>query len=173
MKTTVILITMKVVLWVVFVGLCIKAGTVIVSGVLNLVLDVPGSEIRNIGIYLTGLMELSNVHYVILWGMISAIMVLKADIFYRLIKLFSTLDLQQPFNQAITGSIEKISYVLLTIGVFSAVGSGYGSYLSEMHVTVRYSWASSEYLFMAGVIFVIAQVFKRGLELQSENELTI
>ncbi len=32
---------------------------------------------------------------------------------------------------------------------------------------------SSEFLFMAGIIFIIALIFKRGVEIQSENELTI
>jgi hypothetical protein len=29
------------------------------------------------------------------------------------------------------------------------------------------------WLFMAVVLFIIAQIFKRGIEIQSENELTI
>jgi hypothetical protein len=32
---------------------------------------------------------------------------------------------------------------------------------------------SGETLFLAGVVFVIAQIFKKGVEIQSENELTI
>jgi hypothetical protein len=30
-----------------------------------------------------------------------------------------------------------------------------------------------EYLFMAGIVFVIGQVFRRGLELQSENDYPV
>lgn len=35
------------------------------------------------------------------------------------------------------------------------------------------NWISGEFIFLAGVIFIIAQIFKKGIELQSENELTI
>ena len=173
MKTSVILITMKVIIWVVFIGLCIKAGTVIFSGIISLVVNPAASNIPYFGLNLTGLQELSSVHYVILWGIITAIMVLKAGIFYKLIKLFSNLDINQPFNQNASDIITSISYLTVTIGVLSAIGSGYGQYLSELFVTVNYGWGTAEYLFMAGVIFVIAQVFKRGIELQSDNELTI
>lgn len=173
MKTSVILITMKVIIWVVFIGLCIKAGTVIFSGIINLMVNPSASQIPYFGLNLSGLLELSSVHYILLWGIISTIMVLKADIFYKLIQLFSNLDLNQPFNQKASDIINKISYLTVTIGVLSAIGSGYGQYLSELFVTVNYGWGASEYLFMAGVIFVIAQVFKRGIELQSDNELTI
>ncbi|WP_103924999.1 DUF2975 domain-containing protein [Algoriphagus boritolerans] len=31
----------------------------------------------------------------------------------------------------------------------------------------------SAFLMMAAVVFVIAQIFKKGLELQSENDLTV
>jgi hypothetical protein len=31
----------------------------------------------------------------------------------------------------------------------------------------------SEYLLMAAILVAISQVFKRGVELQSENELTV
>ncbi|HAC15171.1 MAG TPA: DUF2975 domain-containing protein [Bacteroidetes bacterium] len=173
MKTSVILITMKVIIWVVFIGLCIKAGTVIFSGIISLVVNPTASEIPYFGLSLSGLLKLSSVHYVILWGIISAIMILKADIFYKLIQLFSNLDLNQPFNQKASDIITKISYLTVAIGVLSAIGSGYGQYLSEFHITVNYGWGTTEYLFMAGVIFVIAQVFKRGIEFQSDNELTI
>lgn len=164
---------MKVVLWIVFVGLCIKAGTVIFSGIMNLLLDSSRSELLNFGINITGIRELSNAYYIALWCLISGIMVLKADIFYKLIKLFESLDLDQPFKETAINMTVKISYVLVAIGILSVIGSGIGGYLSEHHVIIQYSWASSEYLFMAGVVFVIAQVFKRGMELQSENELTI
>ena len=32
---------------------------------------------------------------------------------------------------------------------------------------------SAELIFYAGLVFVIAQVFKKGVELQTENELTV
>jgi len=32
---------------------------------------------------------------------------------------------------------------------------------------------SSDFIFLAGVIFIFAQIIKRGIEIQSENNLTI
>jgi hypothetical protein len=30
-----------------------------------------------------------------------------------------------------------------------------------------------EYLFIAGIVYVISQIFKRGIEIQEENQLTV
>jgi hypothetical protein len=30
-----------------------------------------------------------------------------------------------------------------------------------------------EYLFIAGMIYIISQIFKRGIEIQEENNLTV
>ncbi|MBN2635649.1 MAG: DUF2975 domain-containing protein [Prolixibacteraceae bacterium] len=35
------------------------------------------------------------------------------------------------------------------------------------------SWNTGPFLFMAGLVFVISQIFKRGVEIQSENDLTV
>ncbi len=40
-------------------------------------------------------------------------------------------------------------------------------------VVTELHWESAGYLFMAGIIFIIALLFERGIEIQSENELTI
>ena len=35
-------------------------------------------------------------------------------------------------------------------------------------------WADSEaFIIMAAIIYIIAQIFKKGIEIQNENELTI
>jgi hypothetical protein len=31
----------------------------------------------------------------------------------------------------------------------------------------------NEFIFMAGVVFIMSQAFKRGVEIQSDNDLTI
>ena len=30
-----------------------------------------------------------------------------------------------------------------------------------------------EYLFMAGIVYIISQIFKRGIEIEEENQLTV
>ncbi|GLU53977.1 hypothetical protein Dfri01_34380 [Dyadobacter frigoris] len=35
------------------------------------------------------------------------------------------------------------------------------------------AWAAEEFIFMAGLVFIISRVFKRGVEIQSENDLTV
>ena len=35
------------------------------------------------------------------------------------------------------------------------------------------NWISGEFIFMVGLVFIISQVFKRGVEIQAENDLTV
>jgi hypothetical protein len=43
----------------------------------------------------------------------------------------------------------------------------------ELRGLHRYLGGTGEFLFLAGIVFVIAQIFKRGIEIQTENELTV
>jgi hypothetical protein len=36
-----------------------------------------------------------------------------------------------------------------------------------------YLGGGAEFLLLGGIIFMIAEVFKRGIEIQTENELTV
>jgi hypothetical protein len=36
-----------------------------------------------------------------------------------------------------------------------------------------YVGGAAEFLLLGGIIFMIAEVFKRGIEIQTENELTV
>lgn len=85
--------------------------------------------------------------------------------------------MSQPFDDVIIPILTKISRTALEIGILALIAREFvrslikqGTELPSMH---DYLGGGIEFLFMAGIIFIIAQVFKRGLEIQTENELTI
>ena len=74
--------------------------------------------------------------------------------------------------------IFRLSYAALLIGLFSYYGVKYTEWLVKQGVSIPDTLyaqfgGSDVWLFMSVVLFIIAQIFNRGIELQSENELTI
>ena len=50
------------------------------------------------------------------------------------------------------------------------------SVLYGMHPTVMHedsTLISGDFIFLAGIVYVFSQIFKKGVEIQSENELTV
>ena len=86
--------------------------------------------------------------------------------------------MSQPFNKKVRRFIFLLSYAALLIGLFSLYGVKYTEWLTKQGIKMpdtQYMLlgGSDVWLFMAVVLFVIAQIFNRGIEIQSENELTV
>ena len=86
--------------------------------------------------------------------------------------------MSQPFSKELGRFIFKISYLSLLIGLFSWVGVKYIEWFVKEGVKmpdIKYLrlGGADVWLFMGVTLFVIAQIFKRGIEIQSENELTV
>jgi hypothetical protein len=112
-----------------------------------------------------------------MYGFILVISILKAYLFYVVIMLLSKLDLLKPFNNYVAGHITRISYITLAIGLLSYIAQQTTRNLLHHGLeidTLNQFWADSmAYIFMAAVIYVIASIFSRGVEIQNENDLTV
>ncbi len=176
-KTQWIISTMNVIFWITFIGLCIKAGAVIFSFLISLSVNVAASKDLYLGLDLSALIELGNFHYITIALAIIVTSVLKAYIAYLAVNISMKLRLTQPFNFEISALIEKISYAALIAGIFQISAQAYFSALLETGAQLPaiqpQIGEGGEFLFLAGIIFIISQVFKRGLEIQAENDLTI
>jgi hypothetical protein len=85
----------------------------------------------------------------------------------------SKIHLINPFKIGIAILIEKVSYVILGTWIIAMLANLYNDWLRNSGLSLQGNWNSGEFLFLAGVIYIIAQIFKKGIEIQSENELTI
>jgi hypothetical protein len=65
----------------------------------------------------------------------------------------------------------------LVIGLISIVANRYCDWLSKKGVDTsqasQYLDGGSEFMLLGGIIYIIALVFKKGIELQSEIDLTV
>jgi hypothetical protein len=119
--------------------------------------------------------EHSVSYYVFAMCLTIAVFALKAIIWFLVFALLSKLTLQTPFSMEVEKKLERIAYLLL--GVWIAGGffwKMYSHYLSQdTGIVLPVSNSGDEYLFMAAMIYIISQIFKRGIELQEENQLTV
>ena len=104
-----------------------------------------------------------------------AVSALKALIWYVVFKLLSKLKLQTPFSMEVEKKLERIAYLLLGVWIVSSIFWKIYIYylLKATGIQLPTNSSGDEYLFMAGIIYIISQVFKRGIEIQEENQLTV
>lgn len=167
---------LHIVTWIIFVGLCIEAGGLIVNFVFSLYRP---EFVRNLyqKLDLSQMYNLSKWAFFGMYGFILVISVLKAYLFFVIIRLISKLNLLKPFNSYVSDQITKISYFTLSIGLLSFIARQAAEKL-KFHGfetdTLNQFWADSQaYILMAAVIYVIATIFSRGVEIQNENDLTV
>ena len=180
-KTTdCILKALNVVSWIIFVGVCIEAGGFISNAVVTLMLNPVGADKFWTEVNLSGLYNYNQSHYFTLISLMIIVAVMRALMFYLIVKIFydKKLNLAQPFNETIRRFISNIAYLALGIGLFSFWGAKFAAGLVAQGVKLpelQYLrlGGADVWLFMGVVLLVIAQIFKKGIEIQNENDLTV
>ena len=166
--------------WIIFIGLCINAGGILFNAFFALVLNPIAAEKLWQEVDLSSLFDYDKGYFITVTLLMSIVAIMKAILFYLIVKILhdKKLNLTQPFNNEMKRFIFNMSYLALGIGLFSYWGVNYTKWVVAKGVTMpdvqslRFGGADV-WLFMGIVLFVIAQIFKRGVEIQSENELTI
>lgn len=179
-KTDYILNALHVLSWIVFIGLCLDAGIFIVYTVLTLVLEPAVAAKMWKEVDLTAVYNYSQSHFVTLTSLIIITTILKALMFYVIVLFFykKNFNLTKPFNETTKKFVLKLGYLSLGIGFFSSWGTGFVEGLVRKGVSIpdlrfmRLAGADV-WWFMGIVLMVIAFIFKKGIELQNENELTV
>ena len=166
--------------WVIFVGVCIEAGGFIFNAFFTLVLNPVDAKHLWQQVDLSALYRYDHGYFFVITFIMSIVAVFRSVLFYLIIKVLhdKKLDMANPFNHAVGKFIFNVSYVAFFIGIFSWWGSAYAEWLVTKGVKIpdiQYLrlGGADVWLFMGVTLFVIAQIFKRGIEIQTENELTI
>ena len=167
---------LHIVAWAIFVGLCIEAGGLIVNFVFSLYKP---EFVQNLyqKLDLSQMYNFSKWFFFGMYSFILVISILKAYLFYVVIRLISKLDLSKPFNSYVAEQITKISYCTLSIGLISYIARQSAKNLQhrgfEIDILNQF-WADSQaFILMAAVIYVISTIFSKGVEIQNENDLTV
>ncbi len=171
-----ILKILLIVSWIIFIGVCVEAGSFLFNILYTMVLN-PGNSSY---LQLSELYAYDHGQFVVVLIFMSIVAIMRALIFYLIVKILheKKLDMSQPFNKEVGRFILKVAYLALGIGLFSYWGVKYTEWLESLGVKMpdiqflRLGGADV-WLFMSVTLFVILQIFKKGIEIQTENELTI
>lgn len=173
-RTDFILKALNVTSWIIFIGLCIESGALIFNFAYSIYKPIVAHNIYK-DLDLSDLQAKSFTHFIGVMSFIVVISILKAYLFYLVVKIFMKLNLVKPFSAEIASLIENISFEVLSIAIVGAVARQYTKSLinSGYEISLEYWNDTRAFLIMAATIYVIAQVFKKGIELQNENDLTV
>lgn len=167
---------LHVIAWIIFVGLCIEAGGLLVNFIISLYKP---SLLPNLyqKLDLTALYESSRWAFVGSYSFILAIAALKASLFYTVVMLMHKMELGNPFTPFVARRILLVSYNTLAIGLLSYLAREFTRGLAKRGFitdSLHQFWHDSQaFVLMGAVVYIIAIIIKRGVEIQSENELTI
>ena len=117
----------------------------------------------------------STGYYVFGMLLIMAVSAFKATIWYVLYSLLLKLKLQTPFSLEVQIKLERIAYCFFGVWIISGFfWKTFIYYLSkETNIHLLINNNADEYIFIAGIVYIIAQIFKHGIEIQEENQLTV
>ena len=163
---------MHILAWVAFVGFMIEAGAILFSYAVSIVNHDAAKDLYK-GMNLYNLRQINFWSYTGSVSFMVASSLLKAYVSFLVIKTLSKVNLKNPFTTEVAKKLEKISHVLLEIWIVSMVSNAHTSWLLKTTGGLQGEWVNGDFIFMAGLVFVLSQVFKRGVEIQSENELTV
>ena len=178
-STTQILKALHVFAWIIFIGLCIETGGIIFNTIYAMYKPIVAQHFWN-GADLSALYDADKGRFLTQAFFMIIVAMFKTTIFWLIIKLFNDkkFSIARPFNNDVTSMVFNIAYLCLGAGIFSVWGSNHiiwmqGKGINMPGADVLKISGGDVWLFMAVVLYVIGQVFRKGIELQNENDYTI
>ena len=158
---------------VIFIGLCIKTGSLLFSVAVSLFVNPEASRNLYMGLDLSDQMSFDQMHYIITVVLLLVLSGLKAWMSLDLVRIMSDLNMEQPFSERVYRFIIRIARTAGIAGVLALLAQKHAEWLIRQGVSMPIEWAAPEILLFAAVLMVIAQVFRRGIDLQQEQTLTV
>jgi hypothetical protein len=171
---------LHVVCWIVFIGLAIETGGYVTNAFVTLFVNPEWAAHYWGNLDLSSLFQYDLGLFICLIVLIITIATLKTILFYNIISLFykKKFNLNHPFNEAVNYFLFNFAVTAIIIGLFTYAGAKFSHWLVDQGIglpsleLLKLS-GSDIWLFMGITLLVIAKIFKKGIEIQSENELTI
>lgn len=167
---------LQIISWIIFVGVTIEAAALLVNFVFSLFKpEMVGRLYEKLD--LSAVYAQSKWSYFQLYSLVLFIAFLKAMLFYQVIKLVTKFDWSKPFSNAVSQRITKISHYTWLVGLASFVARATTKRLDHLDYNLdqldRFWEDTGAFLTMGAVVYVIAIIFAKGVELQTENDLTV
>lgn len=175
-----LLLILQIFCWIVFVGISIEAGGIIFNMLYTSLYNPVGADFFYNRLNFSSLYHFDKGYLGVITFIMSIVSVLKATMFYLIIHLLNNKNQQltTPFSHLVRKLILNIAFVTIGIAFFSNMGKNYTKWLVSQGVIMpsieELGWDGTDvWFFMSMVLFIIAFIFKRGIQLQEDNDLTI
>lgn len=173
MNTTTIklLKLMRLLAWLAFIGLLVKAGAIMMSFGVSFSNPEAAKDLYK-GMDLSRYETYSFFHYSIIVMYFILLYIMQAYIALFGAKLLSSINVEKPFNKTVVDLLHKISYTIFGVGILAIVHNIHVAILNASTGIIA-DLIAGEFIFLAGLVYVLAQLFKKGAVMQAENELTV
>lgn len=170
----------KVLAWIIFLGLCVETGGYVFNTAFTLFINPAGASNFWSGLDLSALYQHSESKYVMITVMMCIMSCLKAIMFYQVVSLFykKKMDWNRPFNDTLGRTIQLIAWIAIGIAFYGMWGEAMvrkmlATGLRIPSVEELKFGGNTVWLFMGVTLLILASIFKKGVELQNENDLTV
>lgn len=167
---------LKIIAWIIFVSLCVESGGLIVNFFFSIYKPEMVEKLYN-KLDLSALYHQNRWAFYQVYSFIVTISILKAYLFYLVVLLVTKLNLEKPFDNFVSKQIMQISYFTFSIGILSYLARQNTKTVEIKNFTFdnihQYYGDAQAFVLMAAVIYIIAIIFKKGVEIQNENDLTV
>ncbi|MBK9737045.1 MAG: hypothetical protein IPO92_19660 [Saprospiraceae bacterium] len=167
LNSDVVLKVLKVLTWAGFLGLCVKAGSLLFSYSVSMFFNPIGAKNLYMGLDLSQLKEQSSSEYSILFFFIFLIIALQVLMFFVLLQIFKHINLVSPFDEKIRKLILNLSMLTFGIGLLSKLTVGFSSRFISQGMSFPHLFEhidiGDSFVFFAGILFFISVIFKREL----------
>lgn len=173
-QTEKILNVLRIIAWIGYVGSNVIFGLIIASVLLSFISPETKVNFSDLAMNQTELRKtyLASYLLILLCTLIWAF--LNIQLWRNVKSILYKINLKKPFSMGIAIIIERIGFILIGIWIIEFSSDGYISYISKQIDGIKKDFnVSLFYLFNAGIVYIVSQIFKRGVELQEENELTV
>lgn len=170
-KTELLLKTMRFLAWLVFIGLLIKAGAIMMSFGVSIKNPEAAKDLYR-GMDLSRYETYSFINYTVIVFYYILLYLMQAYIALFAAKLLSSINMEKPFTKTVVDLLKRISVTILAVWILAILHNLHVSVL-EKYAAITPEFIAGEFIFLAGMIYVLAQLFKRGAEMQTENDLTV
>lgn len=160
-KTETILTVSKILAFLGVIGYSILWGSQLTKLVASFINPDWAKRTYEVDLNLFSIREHSIPFYVYAMCLTIAVSVLKAIIWFLVFDLLSKLKLQTPFSMEAAKKLGRLAYLLLGVWIISSIfWKQYIYYLSrDTGIQLPANSSGDEYLFMAGIIYIISRVF--------------
>ena len=76
--------------------------------------------------------------------------------------------MEKPISHAVVQVLKKISFAVLGVWIIAILNNIHVALL-EKYASIHPEFITIEFIFLAGIVFILAQLFKRSVEMHSEN----